>query len=202
MIPSRIRQWMPLIQASCDRHGIGGYSLVLAGHMDAESLGGYALEPTGPAGRGDHTRALGLMQIDERFHPEFAARVAANGLPAWQDPASNIDYAARLWAENFAHFTKRIDKRALYRGEPLDMCILVLTVAAYNAGAERVARAYDEPTKPTTYEQVLQLADACTTHRTRGDSRVGYVSTVLDAVDRFQVPEHSPSKPPPPKPKE
>jgi len=49
-----------------------------------ESRWGLALSPPTPAGTGDYGHGRGLMQIDDRWHPEFI------GSGGWQDPQANI----------------------------------------------------------------------------------------------------------------
>jgi len=119
---------------------------LLAGIGSRESRWGLALNPIGPSGTGDavarrfptrfRTAGLpsdaggfgrGLMQIDFDAH-EFAR--TGN----WKDPKGNIDYGAKVLAENRDFFIRR---------EPTvtGLRLLQSAVASYNTGAGNVLRA-------------------------------------------------------------
>jgi hypothetical protein len=58
-----------------------------------ESRGGEANDPPGPGGTGDSGHGRGLMQIDDRWHPDFCtAQVVVDGAPvyAWTIPEWNL----------------------------------------------------------------------------------------------------------------
>src|SRR4051812_32892658 len=91
-----------MLLAAAHRTGVDVY--LLAAICDRESLGGYALTPTGPSGTGDHGHGLGLLQIDARFHPEFALQKLSDGTFAWQDPQMNINKGAEILEVALRHF--------------------------------------------------------------------------------------------------
>jgi Transglycosylase SLT domain len=116
-LPGRIGQWARQIAVAARGTHPGDvdelrWGLVLGAIMDRESAGGKTLSPPGPAGTGDQGHGRGLMQIDDRSHPEFTAG------EGWKDPETNITYAAKLL-------------RSLYDAGGGD---LGAAVAAYNAG--------------------------------------------------------------------
>jgi soluble lytic murein transglycosylase-like protein len=179
--PKRIQQWWEFIEAAATKWNVEPY--LLAAVMDRESLGGVALEPPGPGGTGDHEHGLGLMQVDARFHPEFAVRLLPSGTPAWKDAAANIDMGASILAGYLV----------LFKGNE------AMAVAAYNAGPHRVSEAVRDITrvngKPPPLESVLWAVDACCTG---GD----YASDVLRRRELFKLlPALLKSIPPPEKPK-
>jgi soluble lytic murein transglycosylase-like protein len=93
-LPSYLKQWVSLCLEMGAASGVDG--ILLLAIMDRESCGGDVLKPHGPAGTGDNGNGLGLMQIDKRFHPDFAQRLMPDGSLAWQNPRENILYAARF----------------------------------------------------------------------------------------------------------
>lgn len=88
-----------------------------------ESRWGLALSPPTPAGTGDYGHGRGLMQIDDRWHPEF---INSGG---WRDPTANILYGCGVLRENVRR----------YRGAVDDW--MRASVAAYNCGPGNVNRA-------------------------------------------------------------
>lgn len=100
--------------------------LLIMAIMDRETLGGDACIPKGSCerGTGDGGNGLGLMQIDRRYHPTFAAALAPDRTPLWQKPVANIMYGALVLRAGVDRF--KVEDAA---------------VAAYNASAERVANA-------------------------------------------------------------
>jgi soluble lytic murein transglycosylase-like protein len=163
LLPSRLAQWWAYFQASGRRYGVDPY--LLAAICDRESLGGEALKPKGPKGTGDGGHGLGLMQIDRRYHPDFAGRSAPTGLSLWCIPEWNIAYAASLLAEDLHAFG----------GDELR------AVAAYNAGRAHVTRACAHLTRPFIPEALLAAVDSITTG---GD----YVSDVLSRRGKLTPP--------------
>jgi hypothetical protein len=116
-LPGRIGQWArPLAVAARGTHPAAidelRWGLVLGAIMDRESAGGQTLNPRGPTGVGDFGHGRGLMQIDDRAHPEFTAG------EDWKDPQANITYGAKLL-------------RSLFDAGNGD---LRAAIAAYNAG--------------------------------------------------------------------
>lgn len=116
-LPGRIGQWArQLAVAARGTHPADvdelRWGLVLGAIMDRESAGGRTLNPRGPAGVGDFGHGRGLMQIDDRAHPEFTTG------EEWKDPQANITYGSKLL-------------RSLYDAGGGD---LRAAIAAYNAG--------------------------------------------------------------------
>ena len=179
-LPRRLQPYWPLVQASAERHGLNPY--VLAGIMDRESLCGFALEPTGPAGTGDGGHGRGLMQVDARYHSAFCAQVV-DGKTLWQDPACNIDYGAGILAGELLAFGDM--------GE----CAVVCAIAAYNAGRARVREAASHVTAPRTPEAVTLAVDPLTTHK-------DYVRDVMRRALQFRSDDAPRATPPPVAPKE
>jgi len=91
---------------------------LLVAIMDRESYCGLLLKPPGPRGTGDNGHGRGLMQIDDRFHPDFCADIEV-----WGDPFQNTLYGATLL-------------RTYIRSIGTD----VQGIAAYNAGPNRVVK--------------------------------------------------------------
>lgn len=121
-LPLRLARWAPQFAAAELCYGVD--PLLLAAICDRESLGGEALSPKGPAGYGDQSHGRGLMQIDDRAHPNFTMSIFDDGVTLWGDPAFNVLYAARLLSRNIQ----------LLNGD------VPAAVAAYNAGYIRVKR--------------------------------------------------------------
>lgn len=190
-LPRHTQAYWPLIQEAAKKYALDAY--LLAAIMDRESLCGRALTPEGPTGTGDNGNGLGLMQIDAREWPDFAAQRMPDGSLAWQDPARNIAKGASVLLSGFAlagsHFRPRNLHEAGEYGDALEM----IAVAAYNAGFHRVFSAVMETTMPCGLESVLQACDRCTTG---GD----YATDVLRRRERFAAVEALPSPAPPPKP--
>ena len=80
---------------------------LLAGFMEQESDYGRALTPPGPTGTGDGGHGRGLMQIDDRAHPEFIAKVGADGKPLWQDPDQALRYAVGVYRSAVTFLSQR-----------------------------------------------------------------------------------------------
>lgn len=178
-LPSRIRQWWPQIHEAAAMTGVDAY--VIAAIMDRESMGGYALTPVGPSGTGDHGHGLGLLQIDSRYHQDFAIRTLPDGRNAWEDAQLNVLYGANILAT------------LLKRFERYERAQLPAAIAGYNADPVRVEAALDHLTYPCSYEAQVEACDTVTTH-------CDYVSDVLGRIDRFKAPAPPPASPPPPPP--
>ncbi len=100
---------------------------VILGIGSRESGWGLLLRPRGPEGKGDHGHGRGLMQIDDRWHPEFISS------GKWKDARENILYAAGILS-NYAHHLQarfHLESAGLLRA----------TLAAYNCGLGRVGTA-------------------------------------------------------------
>jgi hypothetical protein len=129
---------------AADAFGLSPF--LLAAICDRESRYGAALAPdlTGDCGHG-----RGLMQIDDRAHPEWIA------LGAWRDPAQNVLKGAHVLADARAFFcraprqhvvlgTFAAQRRGVSPGRypdprPLaDEALVRAAVAAYNTGAQNV----------------------------------------------------------------
>jgi|WetSurMetagenome_2_1015567.scaffolds.fasta_scaffold02703_2 hypothetical protein len=118
---------------------------IICGIGSRESRWGLALKPLGPGGRGDFSKrpprggrtgqepndgggyGRGLMQIDYDFH-EFAR--TGN----WQDPYSNLMYAADVLGKNRTFLENR--------GVSSDMLLRAM-IAAYNCGATAAFNCYN-----------------------------------------------------------
>lgn len=141
--PNRLEQWRPEIEAAAAYTGLAPE--LIAAVMDRESLGGLALHPKGPEGTGDfgHGQTLGhgrgLMQIDDRAYPDFAAEPEQ-----WKDPALNIIFGARILARNISTFFDDVP----------------CAIAAYNCGVHRVQRLLLMVPRPS----VAQLDELTTGH--------------------------------------
>jgi soluble lytic murein transglycosylase-like protein len=99
------------------------------------------------------------MQLDDRSFPSFCAA------QAWQDPAKNIDFAAKLLASLFERFSDAWFPEAL-------------AVAAYNAGGGAVRRVANRLAESATMTEIVSALDAITTGK-------DYVSDVLCRREEF-----------------
>ena len=163
-LPLRLQAWWEWFEKSGGRHGL--HPLLLAAICDRESGGGVYLWPKGPAGTGDWVlrlntatgrmervgdmgHGLGLMQIDRRWHPEFAAHRLQDGRFAWQVPEHNIEYA-----------TAKVLRPALDA-----LGDLHLAVSAYNCGVGGVRKALKKLRAGADIHAQRLKADSATTHR-------------------------------------
>ena len=136
MWPPRLEQWRPEVLKAAKRTGLAPE--LIAAIMDRESLGGMALDPKGPTGTGDFGHGRGLMQIDDRAHPDFC------GEPYfWADPGENILYGAQILVRNL-HALGDVPS----------------AIAAYNCGVHRVERLLLMSPKPS----IAQLDELTTGH--------------------------------------
>lgn len=158
-LPERLQKWAPLATPIALNYGLDP-ALLLA-IVDRESLGGDALKPPGPAGTGDGGHGRGLAQLDDRSHP-FTSCVDDTGAALWKDPWLNLSYAARL-------LRRLLDT---FHGDT------AAALAAYNAGAGRVARALAPLPKDATLAERLRVLDPLTTGR-------DYASNILARRDSF-----------------
>jgi hypothetical protein len=171
VLPARLARWTDELVAGAEVTGED--PLLLAAIMDRESLGGDALIPKGPAGTGDwrfYTDVLtgkrhrigalghgrGLMQVDDRHHAEWIARLDGRGVPLWQKPFDNIAYGARLLAAN-----RRFLVRAL-AGYPPSV-VAAAAVASYNCGLRGALRHLRKLGPKAPELNLLVAADASTT---------------------------------------
>lgn len=112
---------------------------LIAAIMCRETAGGLSplLDKPGPEGRGDEDsigvrHGLGLMQIDDRWHKEFAAS------GKWKDAQENIMKGACILSEN-KQILRRIAAKRRFAIQEVD--IERATVASYNAGPSVVVTA-------------------------------------------------------------
>lgn len=118
-----------------DADGARALALLVAAVGWQETLWGKAkghAGTTGPGIIGADGHGRGLMQIDDRAHPEFCARLLADGRPAWSDPASNIKQGSQILDAGLRVFPGNLSAG----------------VAAYNAGAGAVRRALSRGHSP------------------------------------------------------
>lgn len=153
--PYRLERWRRVIEDAAAAYGLAPE--LIAAVMDRESGGGVYLIPIGPAGVGDQGHGRGLMQIDDRAHPEWCARMDLDGKPLWQKPEHNVAKGAEVLAHNLRIF-----------GD------VPSSVAAYNAGEGRVGRLVAMVPRPS----IQQLDQLTTGH--------DYVSDVLDRLHKLQ----------------
>jgi hypothetical protein len=167
-LPPRLARWAPhMLSASlgtlAEAFPVDVWTL--AAVCDRESLGGDALKPRGPMGKGDGNMGFGLMQVDVRFHEAFlSARFGRAGLHLWKHPSFAFMYGAHLLAENLTVFA----------GE------LAPAVASYNASMTRVRAALLGLPAVATEAQRLAAVDSVTTGG-------NYASDVLARRARFHA---------------
>jgi soluble lytic murein transglycosylase-like protein len=104
------------------------------------------------------------MQIDKRYHREFAERLMPDGSLAWQNPKENILYAGR--------YLRGLISRAKSEG---------VGVAAYNAGPQAI-KAAEALGLAASEVQRFEVANALTTGGNYGSdvlSRRAKLKTVL-----------------------
>ncbi len=122
-VPPCLMPYLPHFQAAAKKYRLD-VALLMAICM-RESLGGAALTPPGPEGTGDGGHGRGLMQIDDRHHAPFIARLEVDGKPLWQKAEHNIAYGALVLRQAMDAFP----------GEE------GLGVIAYNRGVRAVKKA-------------------------------------------------------------
>lgn len=98
--------------------------LILAAICDRESMGGAALNPRGPTGRGDGGHGHGLMQIDSRSWSSWLRT------HDWQDALTNVRKGAEIFATELERFAGVADG-------------VRAAIAAYNCGPTQVRRALE-----------------------------------------------------------
>ena len=138
--------------------------MLLLAIMDRESLCGLALHPSGPTGVGDAGHGRGLMQIDDRAHPDFISQLHRDGTPLWQVAHDNVDFAARLLKANLDALGGDV----------------AAAVAAYNAGLGRIRKAQSMMKPDATLRERIHAYDRFTTGS-------DYVSDVLARRDAFST---------------
>ncbi len=109
------------------RYGIP--SAVIAGMGSRESHWGLALSPPGPDGTANRGHGRGLLQIDDRWHPDFIQ----SGL--WSIPLENIRYGCALLRSFMGIFVER------YNWSPGQQTLRA-ALAGYNCGPRRVYEAW------------------------------------------------------------
>jgi hypothetical protein len=176
MLPASLGLYWPLFVESAIAVGISE-PLVPACICWQETKAGTdkRLDVQGPKGRGDGGHGHGLMQIDDRWWPEFLAKRDAHGNLLWQDPKANIDFATRM-----------ILLPALTRLKDVH-----LAVSAYNCGVGGVLRALRELSheKPqATREEVWLAGDRYTARTTPSTSPHGnYAAMVFSFIEQFKA---------------
>ena len=100
-LPSAAKQYAELFVASGRKHNVS--PLVLAGIMHVETNFGAGCKDIVCRGVTGHD--YGLMQINDEAHPAFF-KLTVNGRPAYQDPASVVDYGAKVLREAMDFFKK------------------------------------------------------------------------------------------------
>lgn len=152
ILPTRLARWWREFERSGKNHRVD--PLLLAAVCDRETRGGVAngYSPKGPAGKGDNGHGHGLMQIDDRSHASFIARLMPDGSPMWADAQSNIDYGAFILATSLLAFDG---------DEHLACC-------AYNAGRQAVRVAIRQVGPDASPEARHAVADAVTTGKDYG----------------------------------
>ena len=102
------------------------FTYLLMGICSRETRFGLALSGN-LTGDGGHGR--GLMQIDDRSHTEWLR------IHNWKDPATNIEYGADVWMENYNYFCDHFE----LVGAEYPKLVWAAT-ASYNCGAGNVSK--------------------------------------------------------------
>lgn len=110
----RLRGLIPFFTEASKRYGIS--LMLLLAVASRESRMGLALAPDGT---GDYGNGIGIMQIDQRYHPEFTESHSPF------DHQANIDYGAQYLAKLLQQFNGNTAR----------------AIAAYNAGPNKVRTA-------------------------------------------------------------
>jgi len=160
-LPPRLAQWARELAAAAQATkpaelDLWTWATTLAGLMDRESNGGEKLRPRGARGTGDGGHGLGLMQLDDRFHPGLKEQPELWGNAAWNTLTGAGELADR--------FRRAVEVAALAPSRRLEYAL-----AAYNADAERVFLGAGDP------------ADNPDVHTTGGD----YSADVLARAEAF-----------------
>ncbi|WP_158629218.1 transglycosylase SLT domain-containing protein [Corallococcus sp. AB030] len=158
-LPKHLAQWSRELHAASTVTRLCPY--LLAAVCDRESLGGRWLKPRGPKGVGDRGYGLGLMQIDRRYHREFAARLLPDGTPAWQDPGENILYGAGLLLDRVRDFAARHASRR-------ERVRLAGAIASYNADQRKVEAVLRKLPAVVSDDAAIDAMDALTTGKDYG----------------------------------
>jgi hypothetical protein len=119
------KRYRESIEMGAERAGLSEY--IILGIGSRESGWGLLLKPRGSEGTGDHGHGRGLMQIDDRWHPEFCQ--SGN----WKDPRKNILKAAEILSQYESWLVSNLH----LSGDGL----LRATIASYNCGPGNVRRA-------------------------------------------------------------
>ena len=149
-LPERLSRWAHELVSAELIFGID--PLLIAAIMDRESLGGDALAPKGPKGKGDGGHGHGLMQIDDRSHAAFLSAKSATGAPLWQEPWANILYGAQLLKQNLNRFASEALAVAAYNCGPGNVRAALKTVPAGALESEIIA-AVDRRTAGGNYSK-------------------------------------------------
>lgn len=144
--PAAILQYLELFRGTAKKHQVDAY--MLAAICWRESRGGDALTPPGPTGTGDNGNGLGLMQVDRRAFPEWAALKDAFGTPLWQIPSENIDKGGQVLRTCMLCFPRE----------------LALAVVAYNRGVGNVRHTLATLSSSATPQERFRAADALSAH--------------------------------------
>lgn len=122
-----MRAYSAIISEVSTRYGI--QASIIAAIGSRESDWGLGLTPPGPEGTGDQGHGRGLLQIDDRWHPDFIAS------GKWSNARENLIYGGALIKSFWDFFTT---KGAM----PKNSTSLRASIAAYNAGPRRVLEGF------------------------------------------------------------
>ena len=103
---------------------------IIAGICSRESRFGLLLKPAGASGLGDGGHGHGLMQIDDRWHPDFCKG------EAWKDPEENISYAVEKVLRPSLDYAKT------KLGDATIADRLLVGIAGYNCGASNAVKGF------------------------------------------------------------
>jgi hypothetical protein len=101
------------------------FAILLMGIASRESHFGLLLDAKGT---GDNGHGRGIMQIDDRSHAAWISKAY------WKDPATNIEYGADVWLDNFNYFCDHYD----LVGD--NVTLVWAATAAYNCGPGNVVK--------------------------------------------------------------
>ena len=162
MWPFRLWRWRFEIQQAADFFGFEPG--LVAAIIDRESLGGEALTPPTRLGRGDGNHGHGLMQIDDRAHPDFCSDIEK-----WGNAQLNIMKGTEILKWGFETCGHHIEG----------------AVATYNSGWARVKDGIVKPWIRELYQRKkpeLPTIDELDVFTTGHD----YVSDVMARFERLK----------------
>mgnify|MGYP001619443009 FL=1 len=175
-VEAAVARWAPAVAPTDTIAVIDVYTVFAV--MSRESGFGRYLVPSGPAGTGDGGHGLGLMQLDDRYHPgdlkdpegranaDWVRLTRGDGVPLWQLPAENIGRG--VW--QLATTLKLLGN-------------LPAAICAYNAGVVRAREVLDTVAgSVTSVDGLVHALDQWTTGR-------DYVADVLRRRSEFLSPK-------------